>query len=46
MEDADLIVLLDEGRIVAKGTHQELMENSDIYREIALSQKKGVAENE
>ena len=45
VEDADLIVLLDEGRIVAKGTHQELMESSTIYKEIAMSQKKGVADN-
>ena len=45
VEDADLIVLLDEGRIGAKGTHQELMESSTIYKEIAMSQKKGVADN-
>ena len=45
VQDADMILLLDEGRIVARGTHEELMQNSDIYREIALSQKKGVAEN-
>ncbi|MBE5776686.1 MAG: ABC transporter ATP-binding protein [Clostridiales bacterium] len=45
VQDADLILLLDEGRIVARGTHDELMQNSDIYREIALSQRKGVTDN-
>jgi ATP-binding cassette subfamily B protein len=30
--------VLDEGKIVGKGTHQELMEGCEIYREIAQSQ--------
>ena len=36
--DADLILVLDEGRIVSRGTHRELMEKSAVYREIAASQ--------
>lgn len=36
--NAEQIVVLDEGRIVGKGTHNELMENCDVYREIAYSQ--------
>jgi ATP-binding cassette subfamily B protein len=29
---------MDEGRLVGKGTHQELMKTNEIYRDIALSQ--------
>lgn len=36
--DADQIIVLDEGEIVGRGTHAELMESNDIYREIANSQ--------
>lgn len=36
--DANTIIVLDEGRIEAMGTHQELLEKSEIYREIASSQ--------
>lgn len=36
--DADQIVVLDEGRIVGKGTHKELLKTCDIYKEIAMSQ--------
>ena len=35
---ADQIIVLDEGNIVGKGTHEELMENCEEYKEIALSQ--------
>jgi len=35
---ADQILVLDGGRIVARGTHSELMDSSDTYREIVLSQ--------
>lgn len=38
IKDADKIIVLDEGRIVGSGTHSELLENCDIYKEIALSQ--------
>lgn len=36
--DADQIVVLDEGKMVGKGTHKELLKSCDVYREIALSQ--------
>ncbi|MEV6106829.1 ABC transporter ATP-binding protein [Streptomyces sp. NPDC051940] len=38
IRDADRIVVLDEGRIVGSGTHHELMESNETYREIVLSQ--------
>jgi ATP-binding cassette subfamily B protein len=38
IKDADQIIVLEEGRIVGKGTHHELMESCETYREIALSQ--------
>jgi ATP-binding cassette subfamily B protein len=36
--EADQIIVLDEGRIVGKGTHQELLKNCEVYQEIAKSQ--------
>ena len=36
--NADQIIVLDEGKIVGKGTHKELMENCEVYSQIALSQ--------
>lgn len=36
--DADQIIVLDEGKIAGRGTHRELMENCEIYQQIALSQ--------
>lgn len=36
--DADLIVVLDQGRIVGQGTHQELLQTNAVYQEIAHSQ--------
>ena len=38
IRDADLIVVLDEGRVAGKGTHEELMRSCEVYREIAYSQ--------
>ena len=38
---ADLILVLDDGRVAGKGTHAELLENCDIYREIYNSQFGG-----
>ena len=38
IKGSDQIIVLDEGRIVGKGTHHELMETCDVYRDIALSQ--------
>lgn len=36
--DADQIIVLDQGEIVGRGTHEELMASNEIYREIANSQ--------
>lgn len=36
--DADQIIVLDEGKIVGKGTHKELLRECTVYREIAMSQ--------
>ena len=41
VQDADMILVLDGGKIAAKGTHQELLETSPIYREVYDSQVKG-----
>ncbi len=38
IKNAEQIIVLDEGRIAGKGTHHELMENCETYRETALSQ--------
>ena len=38
VRDADKIVVLDEGKAVGIGTHDELMQSCDVYREIAFSQ--------
>ncbi|NHK30290.1 MAG: ABC transporter ATP-binding protein [Asgard group archaeon] len=38
IKDAEQILVIDDGKIVSKGTHDELMESSDIYKEIAISQ--------
>ncbi len=39
--DADLIVIMDGGKIVSQGNHEELLKSSDIYREIYEQQTKG-----
>ena len=36
--DSDQIVVLDEGRVVARGTHAELLDSSPLYRELAMAQ--------
>ena len=41
IEHADKIVVLDEGKISAVGTHSELLETSEIYKEVYSSQNKG-----
>ncbi len=41
VQDADLIVILDNGQVVSVGTHDELMQASPIYQEVYYSQQKG-----
>jgi len=38
IRDADLIIVLDEGKIIGKGKHEELLESCEVYLEIAKSQ--------
>ncbi len=46
VEHADKIVVLDNGRISAIGKHDELLQTSDIYREVYIQQTKGGADDE
>ncbi len=41
LQEADLILVMDGGRIAAQGTHEELMETCGIYREVCQSQQEG-----
>lgn len=41
VREADQILVMDEGRIIARGTHGELMKTCDIYREVYQSQQEG-----
>ena len=45
VQDADMILVLDDGRITACGRHEELLESSPIYREVYESQTKGDDDN-
>ncbi len=46
VQEADLIIVLDDGAVSAMGNHEQLMAASDIYREVYESQVKGGAEDE
>ena len=46
IEDADQIIVLDDGKITGIGTSKELLKTNEIYREVYESQVKGGAENE
>ena len=41
--DADMILVLDDGRVVGQGSHAQLMESCEIYREVYESQQEGVS---
>ena len=41
IQHADMILVLDDGKIVGKGTHEELIKNCEVYNEIYMSQFKG-----
>ena len=43
VQDADMIVVLDDGKISGVGTHEELMKTNQIYREVYQSQQEGVS---
>ena len=45
VQDADRIIVLDDGKISAVGSHDELLETSNIYREVYESQVKGGEDN-
>ena len=46
VEDADMIIVMDQGRIQACGTHGELLKSSEIYREVYEQQISGGEDNE
>lgn len=46
VQEADKIIVLDDGKISAVGTHEKLLRESTIYREVYTSQQKGGNENE
>lgn len=46
VEDADMIIVMDNGQITSIGTHEELLVNSDIYREVYEQQTHGGKDNE
>ena len=41
VQDADRILVLDQGAVVGFGTHEELLKDNDIYRDIYELQQKG-----
>ncbi len=45
VEDADMILVMDNGRISAVGTHAELLETSEIYKEVYMQQTNGGGED-
>ena len=46
IQDADKIIVMDDGKVTAMGTHEELLKSSEIYKEVYESQMKGGSDNE
>lgn len=46
VQDCDMIIIMDGGKIMGSGTHEELLKSNDIYREIYEEQTKGGSDNE
>ena len=46
VQECDMIIIMDGGKIMGTGTHKELLQSSDIYREIYEEQTKGGSGNE
>ena len=46
VQDADMIIIMDNGRIAATGTHDELLRSSEIYREVCQQQANGGDDDE
>ncbi|MBR6510473.1 MAG: ABC transporter ATP-binding protein [Clostridia bacterium] len=46
VEDSDLIIVMDNGKISAMGSHKELLSSSEIYRDVYEQQRNGGEENE
>lgn len=46
VQDADRIIVMENGKIVSVGTHDELLNSSEIYREVYTSQQKGADDND
>ena len=46
IQDADKIIVMDDGNVTAIGTHEELLKTSEIYKEVYESQMKGGSDNE
>lgn len=45
VQDADRIIVMDEGKIAGTGTHEQLLRDNEIYREVYQSQMKGGEDN-
>ncbi len=45
VQESDLIIIMDNGKIVAKGTHEQLLKENSIYQELYYSQNKGGEDN-
>lgn len=43
-KDVDRVLVIDDGTIIGNGTHEELLENNEIYKEIYESQKEVMPE--